>query len=142
MPMAQFDVHRNPEPATRDRVPYVVDLQYHAGRPTGMPDPTNTTATPGTFPRERRRCRPHRPHRTHGSDHRRPPLPAGHAGRPDLLRPAFWIGFALALPIAARVSRSASALRQAALAMSSSLNIRFSTSRLHTRAGHRDDRAA
>lgn len=25
--MAQFDVHRNPEPATRDRVPYVVDLQ-------------------------------------------------------------------------------------------------------------------
>ncbi|MCA3178879.1 MAG: CcdB family protein [Burkholderiaceae bacterium] len=25
--MAQFDVHRNPEPATRGRVPYVVDLQ-------------------------------------------------------------------------------------------------------------------
>lgn len=25
--MAQFDVHRNPERATRDRVPFVVDLQ-------------------------------------------------------------------------------------------------------------------
>jgi hypothetical protein len=80
MPMAQFDVHRNPEPATRDRVPYVVDLQsdlladlqtrlgwsmqstrysaecearrgYHAGRPTSMPDPTNTTAIIASLPR-------------------------------------------------------------------------------------------
>ena len=35
----------------------------------------------------------------------------------DLLRPAFWIGFALGLPLAARAARSGAALRWAAWAM-------------------------